>query len=170
MPLREVQAHTDPRSKVEPASPLCLPDGTELGADLAVTQDAEPKVLVERPVPCHVGVGGEGDGVAVGLQSPRPYSVDECTTRPQALVVRVHAHLVDVSVAVEIGNDHVADWLTGHAEHNPASTIPHVALEFVDRWRRIVCHLRQPDLAEPLSSKPLDLLEQTGVKILGGAD
>lgn len=139
-------------------------------ADPTLFQHGEAEVFVERPVPRHLGVGGEGDRVAAGIAGPCPYLVHECTTRAQPLVVRVHDHLVDVGTSVYLGHHHVADRFAGIAEDNPASLAYRVAVEFLDGRRLVVGDLRQPDITELAPCKPLDLLQATGVKLQRGAD
>ena len=173
--LRRVEAHTDPRSDVETTCPLCVPDGLKFRADLAVVQDSKTEMLVQRPIPRHpdrkghVGVGGERDDVAAGLQGPHTDAVDERTTRTHALVLRIDTDLLDVHVAVDVGDHHVPNQLPRSADGNPASAIRRMAPQLIEGRRLVVREHRQPDFSESDSGEPLDILHSTGVKLAGGS-
>jgi hypothetical protein len=127
-------------------------------------------MFVERPIPGHVGVGGERDGLVAGLQGPYPYVLDERSSRAHALVIGMDAQLVHVRVAIDFGDRYVAHRRASSANGDPASTIPSLTSELLDGRRFVVRNFCQPDSTESFPSEPLDLLQPTGVELLGGSD
>jgi len=65
-----------------------------------------------------------------------------------ALVVRMDAHLVHVSVAVHIGKRYVAHRRAGSANGNPASTVAGTTSEFLHRRRLVGRNFCQPDFTD----------------------
>jgi hypothetical protein len=72
------------------------------------------------------------------------------------LVARVTAHLLDVGVAVDHIDEHVADGRAGIVDGYPGPTIGRVAGEHLLGGGLVVGHVRQAHRAEALACRPLD--------------
>ena len=83
--------------------------GCELRPFLGFGKDSEAEVLVEGPVPGHVGERAEGERVAALLDRPLHRDLDQRAAEAEVLPVGPDAHLVDVGVAVHEAEDDEPD-------------------------------------------------------------
>ena len=112
---------------------------------------------IERSVPRHRGERREGDRCSPRSVGPGPHTVDEGAPDALALVVRVHADLLEVRVVIHDVGDGVTDGAVAGMEGDPAPPGQGVTGEGVDGGGLGVGDIAQADLAEARTGDPLDL-------------
>jgi hypothetical protein len=78
-------------------------------------------------------------------------------------VIRADADLLRVRAAVDDADEEVPDRLVEWIDGDPRAMCFHEGCELAERQRLVVGHLREPDVAEPLTREPLDQLYRRSV-------
>jgi hypothetical protein len=137
--VTQIKAHAHSGRDIEPTSTLCGSNGTKFGPNLVVVQDSKTEVLVQGPVPRHIGIGGQGDGRVAGLHGPLLNAIEEGTPETGTLVLGPNAHLFDMSVAVDLIDGDISHELVVIGDRNPAAARIGVFRELLERWWLVIC-------------------------------
>ncbi len=129
----------------------------QFGSDFFFRQDDEPKVLVQWPVPRHFTEGSECDRRAVRRNRPGSYPLEQRPPHPMALKFRKNADLGNVGIPVNFVHEDVGHRLVRAIDSDPAPSADRICRQFSFGTWLVIGDGRQPDHAEHLSGRPLDL-------------
>ena len=119
----------------------------------------EAVALVERSVPLDVAERRQGHRVQALCHRPFADVLDERGTDAAAGVAPAHAHLVEMTFAVDDGRTGVGDGPVRRVHGNPQGPPLKVRTEQLDRRGIGSGDARHPDLGEDLPGVDLDVLQ-----------